>query len=67
MLWGEPGIMIYDDAYAVFAGARHPQLLGSPVREGGQLQVYSEVGRGTVSRCCSSKAWSSAGRAPRML
>ncbi|HEY4166880.1 MAG TPA: PAS domain S-box protein, partial [Reyranella sp.] len=26
--------MIYNDAYAVFAGGRHPQLLGSKVREG---------------------------------
>jgi PAS domain S-box-containing protein len=34
MLWGEDGIMIYNDAYSVFAGARHPQLLGSKVREG---------------------------------
>ncbi len=34
MLWGEPGVMIYNDAYATFAGARHPQLLGSNVREG---------------------------------
>ena len=34
MLWGESGIMIYNDAYAVFAGQRHPALLGSPVREG---------------------------------
>ena len=33
-LWGEDGIMIYNDAYAVFAGARHPKLLGSKVREG---------------------------------
>ncbi|KZD06343.1 hypothetical protein AUP43_10890 [Oceanibaculum pacificum] len=33
-LWGEAGIMIYNDAYAVFAGQRHPQLLGSAVREG---------------------------------
>ena len=28
------GIMIYNDAYSVFAGGRHPQLLGSKVREG---------------------------------
>ena len=34
MLWGEPGVMIYNDAYAIFAGERHPQLLGSNVREG---------------------------------
>jgi PAS domain S-box-containing protein len=34
MLWGEPGVMIYNDAYSIFAGGRHPQLLGSNVREG---------------------------------
>ena len=33
-LWGEEGIMIYNDAYSVFAGGRHPRLLGSKVREG---------------------------------
>jgi PAS domain S-box-containing protein len=34
LLWGEDGIMIYNDAYSVFAGRRHPRLLGSKVREG---------------------------------
>ncbi len=34
MLWGAEGVMIYNDAYSVFAGSRHPQLLGSNVREG---------------------------------
>ena len=34
MLWGPEGVMIYNDAYSVFAGGRHPQLLGSPVLEG---------------------------------
>jgi hypothetical protein len=34
MLWGEDGVMLYNDAYSVFAGGRHPQLLGSKVREG---------------------------------
>ena len=34
MLWGEDGIMLYNDGYSVFAGGRHPQLLGSKVREG---------------------------------
>jgi PAS domain S-box-containing protein len=33
-LWGEEGVMLYNDAYSVFAGGRHPQLLGSNVREG---------------------------------
>jgi PAS domain S-box-containing protein len=34
LLWGEDGIMIYNDAYSVFAGSRHPKLLGSKVRAG---------------------------------
>jgi hypothetical protein len=34
MLWGKHGIMIYNDAYSVFAAGRHPRLLGSKVREG---------------------------------
>ncbi len=34
MLWGVDGIMIYNDAYSIFAGKRHPLLLGSKVREG---------------------------------
>ncbi len=34
LLWNEDGVMIYNDAYSGFAGARHPQLLGSKVREG---------------------------------
>ena len=34
LLWGEDGIMIYNDAYSVFVGARHPALFGSKVREG---------------------------------
>lgn len=34
LLWGDDGIMLYNDAYAEFAGQRHPALLGSKVREG---------------------------------
>ncbi|MFZ0423949.1 MAG: PAS domain-containing protein [Xanthobacteraceae bacterium] len=34
LLWGTDGVMIYNDAYSVFAGGRHPKLLGSKVREG---------------------------------
>ena len=33
-LWGSDGVMIYNDAYSLFAGGRHPSLLGSKVREG---------------------------------
>jgi PAS domain S-box-containing protein len=34
MLWGEHGVMIYNDAYSEFAGGRHPGVLGCKVREG---------------------------------
>ncbi|MBL6458455.1 PAS domain-containing protein [Belnapia sp. T6] len=33
LLWGEAGVLLYNDAYAAFAAGRHPQLLGLPVRE----------------------------------
>jgi PAS domain S-box-containing protein len=33
LLWGADGIMIYNDAYAEIAGARHPEILGAPVLE----------------------------------
>ena len=38
LLWGEAGIMVYNDAYGRFAGGRHPGLFGQPVR-----QAWSEV------------------------
>ncbi len=34
MLWGEQGVMLYNDAYSGIAGARHPDMLGANVREG---------------------------------
>ncbi|NGM75761.1 ATP-binding protein [Burkholderia multivorans] len=34
ILWGREGTMLYNDAYASFAGGRHPFLLGKPVEVG---------------------------------
>ena len=34
MLWGASGVMIYNDGYSIFAGERHPSLLGSDVLDG---------------------------------
>lgn len=34
MLWGADGVLIYNDGYAAFAGARHPGLMGAKVLEG---------------------------------
>jgi PAS domain S-box-containing protein len=39
MLWGEDGVMIYNDAYAVFAGGRHPEQLGMKVVTEGWPEV----------------------------
>ncbi len=33
-LWGDSGVMIYNDAYRRFSGDRHPALLGSDVLDG---------------------------------
>jgi PAS domain S-box-containing protein len=33
LLWGREGTVLYNDAYIDFAGAQHPQLLGSRVAE----------------------------------
>ncbi|UVF21605.1 PAS domain S-box protein [Microvirga terrae] len=34
LLWGPHGVMIYNDAYTVFAAGRHPRVLGAGVLEG---------------------------------
>jgi signal transduction histidine kinase len=31
LLWGGDGVMIYNDAYAAFAGSHHPALFGAPM------------------------------------
>ncbi|WP_443750798.1 ATP-binding protein [Asticcacaulis solisilvae] len=33
VLWGEAGFLLYNDGYAAIADARHPEILGMPVRE----------------------------------
>lgn len=33
LLWGEDGILIYNDGYAAICGNKHPQVLGGPLRE----------------------------------
>jgi PAS domain S-box-containing protein len=33
LLWGEDGVMLYNEGYAAIVGERHPGLLGAKVRE----------------------------------
>ncbi|WP_150801698.1 PAS domain-containing hybrid sensor histidine kinase/response regulator [Pseudomonas fluorescens] len=49
VLWGKPGYMIYNDAYSLFAGGRHPYLLGSPVELG--WPEIAEFNRTVVDTC----------------
>ncbi|WP_082883414.1 ATP-binding protein [Caballeronia calidae] len=49
MLWGKRGSMIYNDAYSLFAGGRHPFLLGKPVEEG--WPEVAEFNRNVVDTC----------------
>ncbi|WPN49568.1 MULTISPECIES: PAS domain-containing sensor histidine kinase [unclassified Pseudomonas] len=49
MLWGQSGYMIYNDAYSLFAGGRHPYLLGSPVELG--WPEVAEFNRHVVDTC----------------
>jgi hypothetical protein len=53
LLWGPDGIMIYNDAYAVFAGGRHPALLGCKVLEGWP-EAHSPIATSTSS--CTATA-----------
>jgi signal transduction histidine kinase len=49
MLWGRAGYMIYNDAYSVFAGGRHPYLLGAPVELG--WPEVADFNRHVVDTC----------------
>jgi signal transduction histidine kinase len=49
MLCRRPGYMIYNDAYSVFAGGRHPYLLGAPVELG--WPEVAEFNRNVVDTC----------------
>lgn len=49
MLWGREGYMIYNDAYAEFAGGRHPYLLGTPVELG--WPEVAQFNRHVVDTC----------------
>ncbi|NIL16466.1 ATP-binding protein [Pseudomonas sp. AN3A02] len=49
MLWGRTGYMIYNDSYSVFAGGRHPYLLGVPVELG--WPEVADFNRNVVDTC----------------
>ncbi|MCJ8521466.1 PAS domain S-box-containing protein [Pseudorhizobium tarimense] len=55
-MWGDDGVMVYNDAYAAIAGTRHPGLLGAKVRDAwpeaadfNQHVMTTVLGGGTLS------------------
>lgn len=55
MLVGEQGILLYNDAYARFAGNKHPQIFGMPA-----LEAWPEIAdfnRGNIERGLRSESW----------
>lgn len=56
MLWGASGYMLYNDAYAAFAGGRHPYLLGQPVELG--WPEVADFNRNVMRTCLAGGALS---------
>lgn len=65
MLWGRDGYMIYNDAYAVFAGGRHPYLLGTAVELG--WPEVAEFNRHVVDTCLAGGTLSFSSKALVLL
>jgi signal transduction histidine kinase len=53
MLWGRTGHMVYNDAYSIFAGGRHPFLLGCPVEQG--WPEVAAFNRAVVDTCLAGE------------
>jgi PAS domain S-box-containing protein len=56
LLWGQEGVLIYNDGYARFAGRRHPELLGMGAREG--WPEIADFNDGNIRRGLAGEAWS---------
>lgn len=56
ILRGPDGIMIYNDAYSVFAGERHPSLLGSKVVDG--WPEVADFNRNVMKKCLEGRTLS---------
>lgn len=56
MMVGEQGILIYNDAYARFAGARHPEIFGMPTLEA--WPEIAEFNRDNIERGLLRQSWS---------
>ncbi|MBL0968163.1 MAG: PAS domain-containing protein [Brevundimonas sp.] len=56
LLWGQEGVLIYNDGYARFAGRRHPELLGMGAREGWpEIADFNDL---NIRRGLGGESWS---------
>jgi PAS domain S-box-containing protein len=60
LLLGREGLMVYNDAYAVFAIGRHPGSLGRPVLEG--WPEIADYNRNVMERGFAGESWSVSGQ-----
>jgi len=60
LLWGQEGVLLYNDGYARFAGARHPELLGAGAREG--WPEIADFNDQNIRRGLAGEAWSLEGQ-----
>lgn len=56
LLWGPKGVLLYNDSYALFAGSRHPHLLGMGAREG--WPEIADFNDQNIRRGLAGEAWS---------
>ena len=56
IMWGQDGVLIYNDGYARFAGRRHPELLGMKAREG--WPEIADFNASNIRRGLAAEAWS---------
>ena len=56
LLWGPEGVLIYNDGYAAFAGAKHPQALGMGAREA--WPEIADFNDENIRRGLAGEAWS---------
>ncbi|WP_313705303.1 response regulator [Massilia sp.] len=53
LIWGEDGVLIYNDAYARIAGARHPAIFGAAVRDA--WPEAWDFNRGVIAACAAGR------------
>ncbi|PZQ36319.1 MAG: hybrid sensor histidine kinase/response regulator, partial [Phenylobacterium zucineum] len=56
LLWGQEGVLVYNDGYARIAGPRHPAILGAPAAEA--WPEVSDFNAENIRRGLAGEAWS---------